>query len=804
MPDSSLNSIQRSSIIPANVYLKPPIDGGGSMSRQVRPTLVSLARAPEQTFLAKAKNLLSRALDVIAPGGLRADSKIRHAREEVSKALGDLTHVLKANRFGGLNGSEQLQECFKDFREACKPFTRLNDNLNRELVSQISARMSRLSVEEQSAVRESFLNSGDGNLQAVMMSITGSDFEWDLTCLRVTDPASQQRLMAAFTRLDAAANLLGQSPAAHDELTSHLIEIEQTRPALDRQVEELNRLKPVASEKAQRLTATLVSALRDLNGDLQTRQASLRAMHEANPTSLRDIYRFKAQTVDAGIRLIDQLQLQNKALPPNSKSVVLAARNALDARQGELVRASQEPQAAATPPASKLKELLRDREEERTATLLKEAFRSVGWEKAAGAVKHDLHRQHVEVLNEQGWNTIAKTITFTHEGRLQEYASTIQPGPQLLASYNGKGVCCHTTWEDRHAVNLARSELKDKNGKTLFAGFRHGVHSAYGIADATLRSEANVRRAKETLQAIIESDPQKLAAAKNGDTVTLRLASISLLTPDLQRSKLGLGGVSDKNERLMLQEQLAAWKAVSGDQTLDAIKTHNGQPIRVQVEIAPMNFGVNLGAIGPVQSVDRSGLLTGWTHVNGVNQAAVNAILGDDAQRRIDERTSVKPFGGWVGDFLKSGAAEDKKGIVRELATQIEDIWTSAAYRNGGADPYKMVARLAVLTHKLGATPVWNCKSGKDRTGELDVEAKFLTTQIQLAGKVPAPGRARAPEEKAQLMQMALNSGNHEMQRLNVGVMGFKLEGMQGVIGAQMGGADAAARHVGLSKTVKS
>ncbi|MFO1349202.1 MAG: inositol phosphate phosphatase SopB [Gammaproteobacteria bacterium] len=208
-----------------------------------------------------------------------------------------------------------------------------------------------------------------------------------------------------------------------------------------------------------------------------------------------------------------------------------------------------------------------------------------------------------------------------------------------------------------------------------------------------------------------------------------------------------------------------------------------------------MNFGVNLGAIGGLQTVDRTGLLTGWTRANDTNRTALNRLLGDNQAR---------PLGGWVGDFLKTSANEDKKRIVQALATQIEDIWNSASYRNGGTDPYKIVSRLAVLTHELGATPVWNCKSGKDRTGELDVEAKFLATQIQLEGEVPAPGHEHTPEQKSQFMQMALNSGNHEMQRLNVGVMGFKLEGMQGVIGAQMGGSDVAARHAGLSKHVKS
>lgn len=798
MSDSSLQSAQRALLIPASIHVDRA-EQARPLGRMVLPRPAPPARGVGQSRLETIKNLLGRALEVLKPGGSRAESETRRAREDFGKAVSALLNALKSHREpprdakpsrDGIERSK-LEASFKAFGEACQPLTRLGRKWDQELLFQLPTRMSRLSVEEQDAVREAFLNCNDDALREAMNECTGSDFEWELSQLRRDDPVSHQRLMDAFTRLDDAANLLGQAPAAHDELTSHLIELEQAGVALSQRADDLNRLKPVASEQAQRLTDVLVSALQALKGDLQTRQTSLRAMHDANPTSLRDIYHAKFQQVNAAIRALDS-KLDGAA---DNAVVLKKARNALVARKDELLRTSLAPQAAATPPEGKLKQLLGDREEKRMADLLEKTFKAAGLKDAAKHVEHDLHRQHVEVLNSQRWDTITKKVSFTHNGKLVEYASTIQPGPQLLPGYDGKGVCCHTTWEDRHAVNLARSELQDANGATLFAGFRHGVHSAYGIDDAAQRVQANVNRAKETLAAIIASDPQKLAAAKNGETVTLRLASISLLTPDLKRSKLGLGGVANDNERLMLQEQLAAWNAVSGEQTLAHVKDNNGQPIKVEVEVVPMNFGVNLGAIGGLQTVDRTGLLTGWTRANDTNRTALNKLLGDHQAR---------PLGGWVGEFLSSNAAEDKKRIVRELAAQIDAIWNSESYRKGGTDPYKIVSRLAVLTHELGATPVWNCKSGKDRTGELDVEAKFLATQIQLKGEVPAPGHEHTSEGKAQFMQMALNSGNQEMQRLNVGVMGFKLEGMGGVIGAQMGGRDVAQRHAGLSKHVKS
>jgi hypothetical protein len=114
-----------------------------------------------------------------------------------------------------------------------------------------------------------------------------------------------------------------------------------------------------------------------------------------------------------------------------------------------------------------------------------------------------------------------------------------------------------------------------------------------------------------------------------------------------------------------------------------------------------------------------------------------------------------------------------------------------------------MGVRLAVLAYHLGDTPVWNCKSGKDRTGELDAEAKFLAWQIDAYGKVPEPDHKRTPEEQMQLFQMIANSGNLEMQQLNTGLLGYKLERVDS-LQAQFGSPEAGAWHRGMSDQVKT
>ncbi len=89
-----------------------------------------------------------------------------------------------------------------------------------------------------------------------------------------------------------------------------------------------------------------------------------------------------------------------------------------------------------------------------------------------------------------------------------------------------------------------------------------------------------------------------------------------------------------------------------------------------------------------------------------------------------------------------------------------------------------MPVRLAVLAELLGVKVAFNCKSGKDRTGELDAEIKHFKLQMALTGKVPQPDRERTPEEQRHFHEVLTNSGNFEMQRLNTGFAGYKLHGV--------------------------
>lgn len=108
---------------------------------------------------------------------------------------------------------------------------------------------------------------------------------------------------------------------------------------------------------------------------------------------------------------------------------------------------------------------------------------------------------------------------------------------------------------------------------------------------------------------------------------------------------------------------------------------------------------------------------------------------------------------------------------------QIRNIWSDGSYVQGGNEPYKIVSRLAYVSHLMGDTPLFNCKSGKDRTGQLDSEVKMFAA-MSARGQTPNVDSA---ELKPTRGQFSLNTGNLEMQRLNTGLPGFKLRGVPGL-----------------------
>ena len=123
----------------------------------------------------------------------------------------------------------------------------------------------------------------------------------------------------------------------------------------------------------------------------------------------------------------------------------------------------------------------------------------------------------------------------------------------------------------------------------------------------------------------------------------------------------------------------------------------------------------------------------GWSNVAGLNSRSMEALIG--------KPESEGPIGGIAGQALSNEDIPiEERQQIKELATQIKDIWQSESYKKNDGDIYKLQSRIALLSYKVGATAMWNCKSGKDRTSHMDAEVKALATRMHFRGDVPTPG----------------------------------------------------------------
>jgi hypothetical protein len=669
-------------------------------------------------------------------------------------------------------------------------------------------------------------------------------------------PALGEASRLMLRTLGEGLELTAEAPSSQLQIASLREGLEKMHNELDQQLTALqlsmtsvkDSLPPETLQTLGTLARTLAIQVRHQHGMIDSKLAYIERQHLEHPTSKKEIARAKSLWTEAALRdvraqiqlhhqdptklkelgQLEFLLLERVAMFQNEQdSTAIVGKQAI----GELMGAKKESwftfglkkKGAVTKTLEQFqngemrwssKNL---REQDMLKVVLKETYRHLGLGDATEALTERLEHHHIEVLNDQPWAVIDRSVQLQLGGRQLEFGSKISPAGMLgnvFDSYRGKGISSATTDERVHAVNLAATEFTAPNGKVLFKGLRHGIHSAFGLANAEDRRVANLSRARETLQAALLMNPELAARALQGESVELDLNSISLVTPDSFRGRgtpadpLQVGRIKKTNEKAMLAEQLAAWNALDGQEQTLQLKGPDGAlvDVRLTPHINAFNCGVNQGGFGSL-----SALIGSWGPSDQANEKALKRFLGE-------EGLSGGAWGGRVGRQLAAleqklaapelGAAEKRQlqkeaAIIRELAEQIQTIWATQAHHESGPDPYKMVARLAVLSHMMGDATAFNCKSGKDRTGELDVEAKFLALQIERTGHVPSYDRPLTDEEQTIFRSLALQGGNLEIQRLNVSAGGFKLEGVDAITD-RLGGKDPKEVHRGLSKHFES
>ena len=340
-------------------------------------------------------------------------------------------------------------------------------------------------------------------------------------------------------------------------------------------------------------------------------------------------------------------------------------------------------------------------------------------------------------------------------------------------------------------------------------------------AAETMRAQASRVMASEMAVAALAADPEKLREALDGETVDVALSSISVLTPDSLRS---LAGSARGDERAMLNHQTQGLGQLAERNPVELrVRDDDGalRTVTVNVRLRQFNFGVNAGAVGRtrVGPVSIPSQTPGWKNLMGwgfamernnpqlerlFGEANVGELGGDVGDRLFLMRHEAQRIAGDLDDteaYIAMHDGEDTSDLDEEAATQRAElasmnkrietldsaarqakaIWANDDYRAGGGDPYKMVSRLALVGHLMGETPLFNCKSGKDRTGQLDAEVKFLAAAADESGGRVPPADESMEAWRPVRNEFVFNTGNLEMQRLNTGLPGYKLTGVPGL-----------------------
>lgn len=436
----------------------------------------------------------------------------------------------------------------------------------------------------------------------------------------------------------------------------------------------------------------------------------------------------------------------------------------------------------------------------------------------------------VTLLNKhRKWQPIHLLIKQKYNGEELQFQSRLIPGNRYFDAnfsiYQESGCSSQGSAESIRPINFWLSQFMDLSGQILFEGFRHGIHSAHGIADVEERIKANESRAKESIKAaIIRQITRKnmWESAKKGETIPLNITSISLLTPDNIRYMKSRGKISSENERLMLSEQMTAWKKVQDAYNHQKepimIETPEGNTLSVSIQLTiyPFNFGVNDIALTPKIRDFNSFIKRLTKPAQGrdfeypYNKIAIKKLILDSQSyvnlylksltseiQKLQSRTPLLPLEKVQLDQLIS-----KKRLILSLKQQILKIWKKKAYTKEGEEPYKMPVRLALISYLTDQTVFWNCKSGKDRTGQLDAEIKFLVARLTMENKVPDYDCILNQEERQNFKAMIMNSGNHEVQKLNTGGPGYKIRNIPAL--KNRIGPNGYLQQIGISQYLKS
>ncbi len=349
-----------------------------------------------------------------------------------------------------------------------------------------------------------------------------------------------------------------------------------------------------------------------------------------------------------------------------------------------------------------------------------------------------------------------------------------------------------------HAINLWKTEAKTKDGKVLFSALRHGNTRGKEQSTKEIILAAAYQQYGERLLKLEEGKSKE-------NPIKVKLGNIQLMSP-----AKGITSVISVDKEMPFK-QMDKFKEYVGKPFEIEIKDNNTS-IWLKLEKSILvNFGTNTlhyalnGAL--VSSSDKQ------------NEEAFKTLFGkklmdfasekynknkgecrwNDFIFKIDDFEDGEIFE-WFKNYKNKDTKDykDKEKKIVNLSSQILYLWYSTNKRGKSSNPAAIQTRLAALMYLIGYPVSFNCKSGKDRTGEVAAEINDLVLTMEAnEGEVPDPDADLKDEDKLQARNVLDATQSDVIAQTNTGIRGLKIghKGTTERFGGNLKGASKNAKN---------
>lgn len=662
----------------------------------------------------------------------------------------------------------------------------------------------------------------------------------------------------ALMEIQSNADLLSKmdfDPTKIDQIGNEMADKWARLQDLEYQLAELSGGDQPQTPDGRNLRQALTSEIRHQKALLEAKADFLDDFTRADPLSDKQVAYGNLYWAHAAATVIDE---EIAKLPPGDGRIDQlrqAKQGFVDQAQNAYDNASPTTRSVDPAPLTRFQKWVQRRthpiaqQKKDAKTFLENTFRNVGVNAKVDDNRMSAARR-TALNTAQKWKAIERDMVVTKDGVTRTYRSKNIPGRKINARFKrqhdravagGVGVPAHaprqgvsaaTTDDHYHARNLKVSTLErvrpDGSTQPKSVVIGHGVLDMWDIPDAQQRHAANVRGAKEVLEAAIATKPRlrdeavARALAHDNRPVKLTHVSVNLITASTARDlgiQAGIPGLRGKRayeEGTFTDSQFAAFEA-------NTSRANGGQPVRFQLDDErpqgpgqpgtghqDVNTNVHVDAItfsfaiNPMATGHKMpDWYAGWSRVYDHNWEQMTKYIGDlgtrpaigvGSRNLISGQSAVgTAVGGVVGRVVdrldvSNPAQAEMKARIQEQVDLIREMFTSEAFKRGDGDAAKMGRHILALNDLVDQslemmgengeafTSSKGCKSDKDRGGMVDVEHKFQTITEDMGGQVQ-PNAKLETEDRRNYNIVLTSSGQLENQRLNTGLPGSKEAG---------------------------